>query len=126
MWSSPCRPGKRAEGGHPQILFWGELPPLETSSAPTASPKEAKQHLVGDPFQPGQLGVCWPPHPGPSGSRARSASPHAITGQLACAGQLREEGAGEGRWGEAESPLLPPPASGTPFTALVTPMGGWG
>ena len=46
MWSSPCRSGKRAEGGHPQILFWGELPPLEPSSAPTASPKEAKQHLV--------------------------------------------------------------------------------
>jgi len=114
------------EGGHPQTLFWGELPPLEPSSAPTASPKEAKQHLMGARLQPGQLGFCWTPHPGPSGSGARSASPHAITRQLACAGQLRGEGAGEGRWGEAESPRLPSPASETPLTALVTPMGGWG
>lgn len=115
-----------AEGGHPQILFGGEIPTLEPSSAPTASPKEDKQHLVGGPLWPGQLGACWPPHPGPSGSRARSVSPHAITSQLACTWQLHGEGAGEVRWGEADSPLLPPPPSGTPLTALVTPMGGWG
>ena len=45
-----------AEGGHPQILFGGEIPTLEPSSAPTASPKEDKQHLVGGPPLAGTAG----------------------------------------------------------------------
>lgn len=120
-----------AEGGHPQTLLWGELPPLEPSPAPTASPKEAKQHLVGPPFGRDSWGsngphIQDPWEAGPGQPSLGSASPHAVTSQVACTGQVHGEGAGEGRWREAECPhCCQHPRSGTPLMALVTPVGGW-
>lgn len=112
-----------AEGGHPQTLLWGELPPLEPSSAPTASPKEAKQHLVGPPFGRDSWGsngphIQDPWEAGPGQPSLGSASPHAVTSQVACTGQVHGEGAGEGRWREAECPhCCQHPRSGTPLMA---------
>lgn len=110
MWSSPCRSGKWGlRGDIPKHSFGVSCSPLEPSFAPTASPKEAKQHLVGPPSGQDSWGsnvphIQDPWEAGPGQPSLGSASPHAVSSQLACTGQLRGEGAGGDRWREAECP----------------------